>query len=116
MALSYYLCPERKISFDGFVNYEGRRFGVPYWYTEKICRVKRDGYVLYVYDTNMTKVLTTHDVTWSRRDSFCRDQYVVDQPEERPTAPVKVQIQQLDPPPYDSGFRRFNFGEGLWNE
>ena len=33
--LAYYLCPERKISFDGFVNYEGRRFGVPYWYTNK---------------------------------------------------------------------------------
>ena len=28
-----YLCPLRKISFDGFVNYEGRRFGVPYRYT-----------------------------------------------------------------------------------
>ena len=26
----YYLCPERRISFDGFINYEGRRFGVPY--------------------------------------------------------------------------------------
>ena len=25
--LSYYLWPERRISFDGFVNYEGRRFG-----------------------------------------------------------------------------------------
>ncbi|MBD5450676.1 MAG: transposase, partial [Lachnospiraceae bacterium] len=33
--LSYYLCPERKISFDGFVHYDGRRFGVPYWYTGK---------------------------------------------------------------------------------
>lgn len=53
--LSYYLCPERCISFDGFVTYEGRRFGVPYWYTEKTCRVKRDGYVLYIYDSNMTK-------------------------------------------------------------
>ena len=114
--LSYYLWPERKISFDGFVNFEGRRFGVPYWYTEKICRVKRDGYVLYIYDSKMTKVLTTHDVTWSRRDSFCKDQYVAEQPEELPTAPVKVQIQQLDPPKYDSGFSRFNFEEGLWNE
>ena len=28
--LFVYLCPERRISFDGFVNYEGRRFGVPY--------------------------------------------------------------------------------------
>lgn len=35
--LSYYLCPEHKISFDGFVHYDGRRFGVPYWYTGKTC-------------------------------------------------------------------------------
>ena len=114
--LAYYLCPERKISFDGFVNYEGRRFGVPYWYTEKTCRVKRDGYILYIYDVRMTKILTTHDVTWSRRDSFCRDQYAVSRPEEHPTAPVRIQIQQLNLPHRDSGFSHFNFEEGLWNE
>ncbi|MGN0334215.1 MAG: IS21 family transposase [Lachnospiraceae bacterium] len=114
--LSYYLCPERRISFDGFVNYEGRRFGVPYWYTEKICRVKRDGYMIYIYDRAMTKVLTTHDVTWSRRDSFCRDQYVTKQPEETPTTSVKIHIRQLDPQPHDPGFSKFNFEEGLWDE
>ncbi len=114
--LAYYLCPERKISFDGFVNYEGRRFGVPYWYTEKTCRVKRDGYILYIYDIHMSKILTTHDVTWSRRDSYCKDQYAVSQPEEHPTAPVRVQIQQFGLPQHDSGFSHFNFEEGLWNE
>lgn len=31
--IASYLCPVRRISFDGFVNYEGRRFGVPYWYS-----------------------------------------------------------------------------------
>lgn len=113
--LSYYLCPERRISFDGFINYEGRRFGVPYWYTEKTCRVRRDGYVLYIYDTQMTRVLTTHDVTWSRRDSSCRDQYATAQPEEQPSAPVRARIQQISPPPHDPGFSRFNFEEGLWN-
>ena len=111
--LSYYLCPERRISFDGFVTYEGRRFGVPYWYTEKICRVKRDGYVLYIYDAKMTKTLTTHDVTWSRHDSTCKDQYVTIQPEEIPSAPVKVQIDQVSPPEYNQGFLKFNFEEGL---
>lgn len=111
--LSYYLCPERCISFDGFVTYEGRRFGVPYWYTEKTCRVKRDGYVLYIYDSNMTKTLTTHDVTWSRKDSTCRDQYVTLQPEEVPSVPVKVKISQMSPPSYAQEFRRFNFEEGL---
>lgn len=116
LELSYYLCPERKISFDGFVTYEGRRFGVPYWYEEKTCRVKRDGYVLYIYDTRMTKILTTHDVTWSRWDSFCRDQYVEAQPEEHPTAPVRIRIQQMNLPRQDSGFSHFNFEEGLWDE
>lgn len=111
--LSYYLCPERRISFDGFVSYEGRRFGVPYWYTEKTCRVKRDGYVLYIYDSKMTKILTTHDVTWSQKDSFCRDQYVSVQPEEMPSVPVKVHIDQISPPEYDQRFRRFDFEEGL---
>ena len=113
--LAYYLCPERKISFDGFVNYEGRRFGVPYWYTEKVCRVRRDGYTLYIYDSHMNRLLTTHNVTWSRRDSFCKDQYAFDQPEERPSEPIKVRIQQIEPPKYESGFERFNFDEGLWN-
>ena len=113
LELSYYLCPERCISFDGFVTYEGRRFGVPYWYTEKTCRVKRDGYVLYIYDLNMTKTLTTHDVTWSRKDSTCRDQYVTLQPEEVPSVPVKVKISQMSPPSYAQEFSRFNFEEGL---
>lgn len=36
----WYLCPLRKISFDGFVNYEGRRFGVPYRYTGSLVRVR----------------------------------------------------------------------------
>ena len=115
MELSYYLCPERKISFDGFVNYEGRRFGVPFWYTEKTCRVKRDGYVLYIYDSHMTKVLTSHNVTWSRKDSYCHDQYASVQPEEKPTAPVRIKIQQADPPQYDSGYEKYNFEEGLPN-
>jgi len=113
--LAYYLCPERTISFDGFVSYEGRRFGVPYWYTEKTCRVLRDGYTLYIYDSAATRILVAHDVTWSRRDSFCRDQYATNQPEEFPTAPVSIRIQQLSLPEYDSGFSRFNFEEGLYN-
>ena len=114
--LAYYLCPERKISFDGFVNYEGRRFGIPYWYSGKTCRVMRDGYELKIFDTQMTKILTIHNVTWSRRDSFCKDQYAAVQPEEHPTMPVRVKIQQLDPPQFESGFERFNFEEGLPDE
>ena len=32
-----YLCPRRKISFDGFVSFEGHRYGVPYWYVRREC-------------------------------------------------------------------------------
>ena len=106
--LSYYLCPERKISFDGFVHYEGRRFGVPYWYTEKTPCKKRWLHTLHIRLKNDKSAHITC-VTWSRCDSFCKDQYVTEQPEERPTAPVKIHIQQLNPPPYDSGFSKFNF-------
>lgn len=109
--LSYYLCPPRAISFDGFITYEGRRFGVPYWYTEKLCRVMRDGYVLYIYDYDMTKILTSHDVTWSRKDSFCRDQYIVHSEEEHPTETVKTKIRQLESPERDPGFSKYNFEE-----
>lgn len=109
--LAFYLCSPRCISFDGFVTYEGRRFGVPYWYTEKIYRVKRDGYVLYIYDYDMTKILTAHDVTWSRRDSYCRDQYLIHQEEEAPSAPVTTRIKQIDPPEYNPGFGKYNFEE-----
>ena len=115
-ALAFYLCPERKISFDGFVHYEGRRFGVPYWYTQKTCRIRRDSFTLSIYASDLSKVLTTHDVTWMRRDSFCRDQYVTEQPEEVPSMPVKTRIFQIEPPKQHSGFEKFNFEEGLWDE
>lgn len=114
--LAFYLCPERIISFDGFVSYEGRRFGVPYWYSGKTCRVRRDGYILEIYAEDMSRLLTTHDVTWGRRDSWCRDQYASVQPEEEPSMPVKVKIRQVETPESDNGFDRFNFEEGLADE
>ena len=43
-----YLCPERRISFDGFVNYEGRLFGLQYSYTSKTVRVYRHGHELLI--------------------------------------------------------------------
>lgn len=107
--LKKYLCPERRISFDGFVNFEGRRFGVPHSYTHKVCRVSRQGYELLIYSDDLRQLLTRHDVTWSRRDSFCKDQYT-DQPEEFPTMPVAVSMEQKTEKP-DSAFRRFNFDE-----
>ena len=49
----FYLCPERRISFDGFVNYEGRRFGVPYIYPGTTARVERSGNALYIYSADL---------------------------------------------------------------
>ena len=109
-AVRFYLCPERKISFDGFVNYEGRRFGVPYSYYGTTARVSRDGDILNIYSVDLHVLLASHDVTWSRRDSFCDGQYAEPaQPEEFPTAPVRTQILQLPKPSSDLSFAKFDF-------
>lgn len=116
--LLLYLCPERKISFDGFVNFEGRRFGVPYAYQGKTVRVMRSIDTLYIYSADMQNLLTTHSVTWSHRDSFCPDQYeALPQPEEAPSVPVKTEIKQLRPPNNGISFEKFNFDkEDDWDE
>lgn len=103
-----YLCPERKISFDGFVNYEGRRFGVPYRYQGQTARVRRHGFYIYIYSSDCRDLLVTHEVTWSRRDRYCTDQYVVAQPEEFPTAAITTKIDQL-PELSDNAFDKFDF-------
>ena len=105
-----YLCPIRCISFDGFVTYEGRRFGIPYSYVQQTCRVQREDFTLYIYDLELRKVLITHDVTWSRKDSFCKGQFTDDQPEEKPSVPVKISITQKKEDPPKSAFAKFAFG------
>ena len=113
-----YLCPARTISFDGFVNYEGRRFGVPYTYYGTQARVMRYGTTIYIYSMDLQQLLTTHEVTWSKRDRFCRDQYAsYDQPEEFPTMPVQTSIRMLEEPRQSLSFEKFNFDrEVYWNE
>lgn len=110
--IACYLCPRRRISFDGFINYEGRRFGVPCWYVGQICRVSREGSILHLYSEDLSQELAVHAVTWSRRDSFCNDQYVDLQPQELPTAPVTTAIVQLEPPRVKPAFAKFDF-EGM---
>jgi len=41
---------------------------------------------------------------------------VTEQPEEVPSMPVKTRIFQIEPPKQHSGFEKFNFEEGLWDE
>lgn len=94
----------------GFVNYEDRRFGVPYSYPGATTRVERSGDTLYIYSADLEQLLSSHDVTWSRRDSFCEGQYeALIQPEEFPTAPVQTQIQRLPTLSGDLSFAKFDF-------
>ena len=104
-----YLWPLRLISFDGFINYEGRRFGVPYRYTGRSCRVSRQEFTLYIRTPDLKRKLAEHNVTWSRRDSFCKDQYAVSQPEEYPTASVTTVMHQHGSPENRAAFNGFNF-------
>ena len=99
----------RKSSFDGFVNYEGRRFGIAYWYSKYECRVKHEGNTVYRYDLSLIRILTSHPVTWSKRNSLCRDQYLDAQLEELPSVPVRSILRQTAPPRLANGFSKFNF-------
>lgn len=117
-SVRFYLCPERRISFDGFVNYEGRRFGVPYYYKQSTVRIMRQDDTIYIYSSDLQQLLTTHNVTWSRRDQLCPDQYMEqEQPEEFPTMPVKTVISQLPEPDTSLSFSKFDFEwDGDWDE
>ena len=46
---------------------------------QKNRRIKgRDGYIPYTYDSQMTKILATHDVTWSRQGKIRDDAKYLD--------------------------------------
>ena len=57
-ALLFYLCPERRIFFDGFVHYEGRRFGVPFSYRGSTARIMRKDDMIYIYSSDLKQQLT----------------------------------------------------------
>lgn len=105
-----YLAPLRTISFDGFVEYEGRRYGVPYSYTAKKARVMRSGNRLMVLTTEGT-ILQEYDVDWARKSKTCPDQWgpsdEEERPEEHPTAPVKAVIN-VSTRPGRNRFSRFS--------
>ena len=105
-ALLPYLAPERSISFDGFVEYEGRRFGVPYTYTGKKARVMRSGDELMILNPN-GELLQRYGVDWSKISKTCPGQWAP-MPEELPTAPVKAVVHISAQKP-DGRFSRFSF-------
>ena len=86
-----YLAPKRSLSFDRFVEYEGRRYGVPMPHTRRSIRVMRDREKLLVLDSDDFHELASYTVDWSRRDKVCPGQWDLGSaqcPEEKPTAPV----------------------------
>lgn len=106
-----YLCPRRKISFDGFVSFEGHRYGVPYWYVRRECRVNREGRAVHIYSDDLSRELVAHAVG-AGADSWCEGQWETSpaQPEELPTQPVGTVVEQIAPPRAKPGFERFDFG------
>ena len=76
----------------------------------------REDFKILIYSEDLELVLAEHDVTWSRRDSYCKDQYALEQPEEFPTVPVKERIYQIPSRELPTGFERFDFEEGLEDE
>ncbi|MDD6693712.1 MAG: IS21 family transposase, partial [Olsenella sp.] len=108
--VALWLCPSRRITFDGFVSYEGRRFGVPYWYERRDCRVSREGGYLHIYSDDLALELAVHAVTWDRHDSWCEGQWADAQPEELPSQPVTTSISQVELAPGKPAFAKFDFG------
>lgn len=112
--LLQYLAPPRKVSFDGFIEYEGRRFGIPFTYGKKKARVFRKGNVLHIIDIDDYREIQTHPVDWSKKAKIAEGQWSNEyqgQPEEHPTAPVKVTLRMDNAPKQLDRFSRFNFKE-----
>lgn len=91
-----YLAPERRISSDGFVNYDGRKYGVPASYSDAYARAMRCGEEIIIYDRTLSYELTRHECDWSKKPHYCEGQF--NMPEEKPTAPVRSSIRMVDPP------------------
>lgn len=103
-----YLAPERSIGMDGFVYYEGRRYGVPFSYRGKKVRVLRDKNELEILHPETYEILESHAVDWSYRPHYSPSQFEPIQPEEQPTMPVASTIAIADGQD-DDWFRRYDF-------
>ena len=107
-----YMAPLRRISMDGFINYDGRRYGVPFSYTKKKVRVMRDKDLLTIMDESCSYVVVRHNVDWSYSPHYCDGQFSEEEPEELPTAKVTAYMSQIkaDGNKYPS-LSRFDFAD-----
>ena len=103
-----YLAPSRSISNDGFVCYEGRKYGVPLSLAGKVARVLRYKEQLYILDPESFKIVENHYVDWSKKPHYSSTQFESYEPEEYPTAPVKVVLKSIELDD-DDDFSKFDF-------
>lgn len=108
--VALWLCPRRGMTLDGFAGHEGRRFGVPWWYERRDCRVSREGRYPRMYGDDLSRELVAHAVTWDRRDSRREGQRADAQPEELPSQPVTTSIAQAGLSPGKPAFAKSGFG------
>lgn len=94
-----YLAPERYISFDGMVTYEGYRYGIPITYQRKTARIQREGSQVMLY-SHEGEVLSSFSLDWASRDYYCDNQWDLpgNQPEEQPCQPPRpMMMRQYSP-------------------
>jgi len=101
-----FLAPKRNIGYDGCIDFENRRYGVPLSYKGKTVRVSRSGEVLTIYRCDSRETVATHHVDWSKRPKYCPGQWD-DGPQEYPTEPVRSFMRFRSPDNRDR-FRRFS--------
>jgi len=95
--LFHIFAPERSVSFDGFVDYEGYRYGVPMDYTAKKARVMREGSRVSVL-AHDGRLLSSHHLDWVHREYWCSNQWedADDQPQERPSQPPRPVVMNYN--------------------
>jgi transposase len=102
-----YLAPMRTISYDGYVNYENRTYGVPLCYSGKFVRVQRTGDVLKILTPDTHDELYRHHVNWSKKPNNCIGQWSLE-PEEQPTQKVTSTLAFVPPRDTSRRFDRFS--------
>lgn len=105
-----YVAPLRRISYDGFVNYENRQYGVPISYTGKLVRVCRIGDSLQISRPDTNEVIARHKVDWVKAPKCCIGQW--DEPVEKPSEPVKSTIRFVRSDVDRKRFNRFSILSG----